>query len=54
MSCHFLFTHAENACVLRTIDNPFTRAVWANTRFISSIQGKNSMLSVAFLIGKFL
>ena len=35
------FTHAENACILRTIDT-YLQAVRANPRFISSNQGKNA------------
>ena len=41
LSCHFPFTHAENTCILRTIDT-YLQAVWANTRFFSSNQGKNA------------
>jgi len=42
----------ENAWVLKTIDINL-QAIWANPRFISSYQGKNAMLWVAFSIGKF-
>ena len=42
LSCDTPFTHAENACVLRTIDT-YLQAVWANSRLISSNQGKNAM-----------
>jgi len=50
---HFPFRYAENACVLRTIDT-YLQAVWANPRIISSKQGKNAMLWVAFWLGIFL
>jgi hypothetical protein len=53
LSCHFLFTHADNAWIFRTIDI-YLQAVWANPRFISSNQGKNATLQIAFSIGKFL
>jgi len=43
----------ENTCVLRTIDI-YLQAVWANPSFITSNQGKNAMLCIAFSIGKFL
>jgi len=45
--------HAENACISRTVDI-YLQAVWANPRFITSNQGKNTMLCLAFSIGKFL
>ena len=47
LSCHFQFTHAENACILRTIDT-YLQAVWANSRFISSNQGKNATQCIVF------
>jgi len=53
LSCHFPFTHEENAWILRTI-GIYLHVVWVNPRFISSNQGKNAMLCIAFSIGKFL
>ncbi len=41
LSCHLLFTHDENACVLRTIDTHI-KSVQPNIRFILSNQDKNS------------
>jgi hypothetical protein len=48
-SCHFPFTHAEFAWILRTIDN-YIQAVKANLRLISLNQGKNAMQSVRLSI----
>ena len=45
--------HAENTCALRTIDT-YLQAVWANSRLISSNQGKNATQCIVFWLGIFL